>query len=94
MATGRLSFVGDYDLSEAEFHSLLAAGPPVGRLDRDWAAARLIEYAPYDQIGTFLGFGELVRGWPAWRSRVRSATRRRGLDFLVRWVTTERPDLL
>jgi hypothetical protein len=55
---------------------------------------RLLEYAPYDRIRTFLGIGDLVRGWPRWRQRIRSVSRRRGLDFLVRWVATERPDLL
>jgi len=94
METGRLAFVWDYEVSEHQFRALLAGGPPFGRLDRDWAAVRLLEYAPYDQIRAFLGFGELVRGWPGWRPRIRSVTRRRGLDFLVGWLTTERPDLL
>jgi hypothetical protein len=92
--TGRLDFVWDYDVSEQEFRALLAGGPPIGRLDGDWAAVRLLEYAPYDRIRTFLGIGDLVRGWPRWRQRIRSVSRRRGLDFLVRWVATERPDLL
>jgi hypothetical protein len=94
METGRLGFVWDYDVSEHQFRALLAGGPPLGRLDRDWAAVRLLEYAPYNQIRAFLGLGDLIRGWPRWRPKVRSASRRRGLDFLVRWVAAERPDLL
>jgi len=94
MATGRLAFVWDYDVSEEQFRALLSGGVPLGRLDRDWAAVRLLEYAPYDQIRAFLTVGDLVRDWPRWRSRVRSVTRRRGLDFLIRWVATERPDLV
>lgn len=94
MDTGRLPFVWDYDVSDEQFRALLAGGAPLGRLDRDWAAVRLLEYAPYDRIRAFLSLADLVRDWPRWRLRIRSVTRRRGLDFLVRWVATERPDLL
>ncbi len=94
MPQGQLAFVWDYDIDEATFRSLLAGAAPVGRLDRDWAAIRLLDYASYEQIRQFLSFGELVRGWPLWRTRVRSASRRRGLDFLVEWVQEHRPDLV
>ena len=94
MATTRLSFVWDYDVSEEEFRALLSGRTTLGRLDRDWAAVRLLDYASYDQIRAFLGFADLVRDWPRWRGRVRSLSRRRGLDFLVSWLTIERPDLL
>jgi hypothetical protein len=94
MATIRLPFVWDYDLDEGTFGDLLAGRRTLGRLDRDWAAVRLLEYAPYAEIRRLLSLPDLVGGWPSWRQRVRSVTRRRGLDFLVYWLTHERSDLL
>ncbi len=94
MATARLPFVWDYDLDEGAFEALLAGRKTVGRLDRTWAAVRLLEYASYTEIRRFLTLRDLVAGWPSWRARIRSETRRRGLDFLVQWLPRERPDLL
>lgn len=94
MATARLPFVWDYDLSEIDFRELLAGHKALGRLDRNWAAVRLLEYASYPEIRRLLSLRDLVEGWPAWRGRIRSQSRRRGLDFLVDWVPRERPDLL
>lgn len=90
----RLSYVWDYDLSVAQFEALLAGELTLGRLDRDWAAVRLLDYAPYPEIVSRLGFGALAAGWPRWRDRVRSTSRRRGLDFLVAWLEREHPELL
>lgn len=90
----RLSYVWDYDLDEEGFGALLAGRRTLGRLDRDWAAVRLLEYAPYAEIRRLLSLRDLVAGWPSWRDRIRSQTRRRGLDFLVHWLTTRRTDLL
>jgi hypothetical protein len=92
--TARLSYVWDYDLDAEDFEALLAGLKTVGLLDRDWAAIRLLEYAPYPEIRRLLSLRDLVAGWPSWRDRIRSETRRRGLDFLVDWVPRERPDLL
>jgi hypothetical protein len=94
MKNERLTFVWDYDVDEAKFRAILAGGAPIGGLDRDWAAIRLLDYASYEQIREFLSLRALVRDWPLWRARVRSVTRRRGLDFLVEWVTRHRPDLV
>jgi hypothetical protein len=90
----RLPYVWDYDLDESEFRRLLAGTSKCGRLDRDWAAVRLIEYAPYEEVVRLLGFRALVDGWPRWRRRVRSVSRRRGLDFLVEWLPQHHPELL
>jgi hypothetical protein len=46
MSTARLPFVWDYDLAEGDFEALLEGRKTLGRLDRDWAAVRLLEYAP------------------------------------------------
>lgn len=89
----RLPFVWDYDLDEAQFRALLAGESTFGRLDRDWAAVRLLDYGAYADIVRLLGFRDLAAGWPRWRERVRSESRRRGLDFVVWWLATRRPDL-
>ena len=94
MATARLSFVWDYDLDEGDFKALLEGRKTLSRLDCNWAAVRLLEYASYPEIRRLLSLRDLVEGWPRWRGRIRSQTRRRGLDFLVEWLPRERPDLL
>jgi len=90
----RLPYVWDYDIDERRFRQLLSGELCIGRLDRRWAAVRLIEYAPYAEIVRVLGFRGLVRGWPEWRGFVRSKSRRRGLDFLIEWLPKTHPELL
>ncbi|GAB4531277.1 MAG: hypothetical protein Fur0018_19120 [Anaerolineales bacterium] len=89
-----LPYVWDYDMDEATFLAILRGERTAGRLNRDWAAIRLLEYAPYRDILRFLGFVELVRGWPRWRARIRSESRRRGLDFLVEYLPAHHAELL
>jgi hypothetical protein len=88
------AYVWDYDIDEAQFNALLSGQLTIGRLNRDWAAVRLIDYAPYAEIIRLLGFAGLVQGWPTWRKRVRSESRRRGFDFLVEWLPQHHPELL
>jgi hypothetical protein len=92
MAT--LPYLWDYDLDEAEFREILAGRAERGRLDRDWAAVRLLEHAPYREIVRLIGFPALVRDWARWRGRIRSESRRRGFDFLVEWLPCHHPELL
>ena len=92
--SARLPFVWDYDLDEQQFRALLSGALTIGRLDRTWAAVRLLEYAPYREIVRLLGFRDLVRGWPEWRPHIRSESRRRGLDFLVSWLPEHHPELV
>ena len=90
----RLPYVWDYDIDAVQFRELLSGQTKIGRLDRDWAARRLLEYAPYAEIVKLLGFRRLVAGWPHWRNSIRSVSRKRGMDFLVEWLRRERPELL
>jgi hypothetical protein len=90
----RARYVWDYDISEQQFDALLAGKAAIGRLDRTWAAARLIDSAPDEEVVRRIGFGELVRGWPPWRCRVRSPSARRVLDFLVEWLPQHHPEPL
>lgn len=94
MITARPSYLWDYDLTEEQFAQLLAGELELGRLDQDWAAVRLLEHAPYKDIVRLLGFPRLIRGWPRWRGRIRSESRRRGLDFLVEWLPQHHPELV
>ena len=90
----RLPYVWDYDIDEGQFLALLDGKEQIGRLDRDWAAIRLLEYAPYAEIVRLLGFRRLVEGWPRWREHIRSHSRQRGFDFLVAWLPTHYPELV
>ena len=92
--TPRLPYVWDYDIDESRFRAILAGEVTLGRLDRDWAAVRLLEYAPYPDIVCWLGYRALVDGWPQWRRRIRSQSRKRGFDFLVSWLPLHHPELL
>ena len=94
MAVERLPWVWDYEMDAAEFQALLEGRTRRGLLDRDWAAVRLLDYAPYPEIVRRLGFARLVEGWPQWRHAVRSESRRRGFDFLVAWLPEHHPELL
>jgi len=87
-------YVWDYDIGETEFRQILAGDRKIGRLDRDWAAVRLLEYASYEEVVRLLGFRSLVEGWPRWRSRIRSESRRRGYDFPVAWLPARHPELV
>lgn len=84
----------DYDIDEPTFLEILAGRRAVGRLDRRWAATRLLEYAPWSDIVRLLGYRTLVECWPTWRSGVRSVSRRRGLDFVVEWLPRHHPELI
>lgn len=90
----RLPYVWDYDLDESQFCDILEGRRTLGRLDQDWAARRLLEYAPYEEIVRLIGFSRLVRNWPRWRGRIRSESRKRGFDFLVKWLPEKHPELL
>ncbi len=79
----RLWYVWDYDIDEDTFQAMLDGKVTIGRLGRDWAAIRLLNYAPYPEIVRRLSFPAIVRDWSRWRNRIRSEGRQRGFDFLV-----------
>lgn len=64
----------------------------MGRLDQDWAALRLLEYASYEDIVRLLGFARLIQNWPRWRLHMRSQSRKRGFDFLAAWLPEKHPE--
>ncbi|MFZ6028827.1 MAG: hypothetical protein ACOYYS_14015 [Chloroflexota bacterium] len=94
LAEKRSPYTWDYPISEDEFQAMLAGKLTIGRLGRDWAALRLLEYGRYPDIIRMLGYRQIVENWPHWRSRIRSESRKRGFDFLVEWLPQHHPELL
>jgi hypothetical protein len=89
----KLPFVWDYDIDEQTFREILDGKRRLGRLDQDWAAPRLLEYASYPEIVRWLGYPRLVENWSRWRPHIRSESRKRGFDFLVEWLPQAHPEL-
>lgn len=89
-----LPSVWDYNITREQFFDVLDGKLTLGRLDRDWAMLRLIEYASYDEILRGMSMKNLLTEYPRLRSRIRSVSRKRGLDFLVAWVPTHHPEWL
>jgi hypothetical protein len=89
----KLSYVWDYDIEETQFKDILDGKKIMGKLDQDWAARRLLEYASYKDIVQQIGYARLVKYWPRWRNDIRSVSRKRGMDFLVQWLPIKHPEL-
>ncbi len=90
----QLPYLWDYKISEGEFRAILAGELSIGRLGQDWAAIRLLEYAPYPEIIRLLGYRRLIEGWSRWRGQIRDESRKRGFDFLATWLPEHHPALL
>ncbi len=88
-----LAYVWDYDIDAEQFREILDGKLTLGRLDQDWAARRLLEYASYAEIIDLIGFCRLIENWPRWRPKIRSQSRKRGFDFLVYWLPKNHPEL-
>jgi hypothetical protein len=58
-------YLWDYDLSASDFQAILSGELTIGRLGQDWAALRLLEYAPYLEIIRLLGYPPPDRGLAA-----------------------------
>jgi len=93
-ATRYPPYVWDYDLDQNQFREILNGHLTKGRLNQDWATRRLLEYAPYEEIIQLIGYKKLVENWSHWRGRIRSKSRVRGFDFLVKWLPEKHPELL
>jgi hypothetical protein len=94
MKQERLPYIWDYEISETQFKAILDGQLELGRLNRRWAAVRLLEYASYPEIIRLLGYRALVEDWEQWRPQIRSESRKRGFDFLVNWLPQNHPELL
>ncbi len=52
----------DYDIRPEQFREILEGRLTIGRLDSQWAAIRLLEYAPYGDIVRLLMNVPVLRG--------------------------------
>jgi hypothetical protein len=75
----------DTEMDNATFESVLRGGEATPPHDGQWAMVRLIEYAPYADIQRLLPRTRFLQEWPSLSARVRSRTRREGMDFLYHW---------
>jgi len=82
----KYAWLWDVMLTDAEFDSILFGKSSSGAYDREWAALRLIEYAPYGVIRRLLSDAMIRELWPVLAPRVRSDSRRMGMDFLYQWL--------
>lgn len=92
--TQRLPYLWDYDLDSTQFYEILNGRLVKGRLNQDWATRRVLEYASYDEIIRLIGYKRLVENWSRWRGKIRSKSRVRGFDFLVKWLPEKHPEYL
>ena len=92
--TQRLLYVWDYDLTPTQFYEILNGRLEKGRLNQDWAVHRVLEYASYEEIIHLIGYKRLVENWSHWRGKIRSKSRVRGFDFLVKWLPEKHPEYL
>jgi len=75
----RLSYVWDYDIDAAQLADILVGRATLGRLNRDWAAVRLLEYAPYPEIVKVLGYRARLEG----KGRIIEIARREGRKIIA-----------
>lgn len=85
----RYAWLWDVDLDSESFDALLAGGPGSPPHDRRWALLRLVEYAPYAEIRRLLPLDFFLEAWPTLAPRVRSRTRRQGMEFYYSWHRRE-----
>ena len=90
----KLPYIWDYDLDEDKLNNILTGKLCIGRLDQKWAILRVIEYAPYEESIRLIGYDNIVQWWDQIRDQVRSVSRKRGFDFLVKWIIKNHPELL
>ena len=81
----RFTWLWDVDMDAATFEGLLSGQSKELLRDRHWALLRLIEYAPYREIRRLLPQNFFFEEWPGLASRVRSRTRREGMQFYYDW---------
>ena len=83
--TKRYPWLWDVDMDNATFEAILNEKTVVGALDSDWAMLRLLEYAPFRDIKRLLPFDSFLRKWPSLKPKVRSVSRREGMEYCVAW---------
>jgi hypothetical protein len=88
---GRFPWLWDTELDNAEFEAILRGRRTTPVYDFRWALLRLIEYAPYRDIRRLLRREQFLKEWPQLAHRVRSKTRREGMEFFHQWISQHPP---
>lgn len=82
----RYPWLWDTDMDNGVFEDILCGRKDTPPYDFRWALLRLVEYAPYAEIKRLLPRDRFLAAWPDLAPRVRSQTRRRGMDFWQQWL--------
>ncbi len=82
----RFPWLWDTEMDNATFESILRGERAHPYHDSLWAMARLIEYAPYREIRRLLPRDRFLREWSTVAPRIRSHTRRDGMEFVYHWL--------
>ncbi|MBI4663476.1 MAG: hypothetical protein HY735_32140 [Verrucomicrobia bacterium] len=77
-------------MDNATFEAILGGRVAEPPHDVRWALLRLIEYGPYTDIRRLLPRERFILEWPEVAPRVRSRTRREGMEFLYQWYRRQK----
>ena len=72
----------DVEMDSTTFRRVLRGDGQIDGRDWRWAMVRLVEYAPYADIRRLLPVELFVAHWRDVANRVRSETRREGMDYV------------
>lgn len=90
-STERYPWLWDVDMDNATFEDVLHGKTDKAGRDRDWAMLRLIEYAPYREVRRLLPLSAFLTRWPVLAGKVRSASRREGMDYFADRIKRRTP---
>ena len=82
----RYSWLWDTELDNAGFEAALRGQVREAGHDERWALTRLVEYAPFAELKRLLPRDRFLERWPEIAPRVRSETRREGMEFFYQWL--------
>ncbi|MBN1938266.1 MAG: hypothetical protein JW843_01670 [Candidatus Aminicenantes bacterium] len=76
--------IWDYRMTPEEFITLLDGEIKPGGFDRIWAMRRAAEGLNYYDLLEIVGLQRLARDWPILKPTLRSQTRAKGIDYVLR----------
>jgi hypothetical protein len=76
--------IWDYRITATEFMALLDGDIKPGGFDRLWALRRAIEGLNYYDLLEIVGLPRIARDWPELKPTLRSQTRIRGIEYVLR----------
>lgn len=76
--------IWDYNISEVEFFEILNDKKQIECFDSKWALKRAIEGLNYYDLMKLVGIKMLVNNWDALRNKIKSASIKKGIDYVIR----------